>query len=112
MKENHATGAGKMENRKTVDQNTHRALGLIASRPTLFARQGAVVATWRRYGGRRLGPYFRLAYREAGRQCSVYLGRAGRGVEAARGAWAELQRPLKRHREYRQGPPPTQERAG
>jgi len=91
-----------MENRKSVDQNSHRALGLIASRPTLFARQGAVVATWRKYRGRRLGPYFRLAYREAGRQCSVYLGRASRVVEAVRARLAELQRPLKRSRIYRQ----------
>ncbi|MFH1923443.1 MAG: hypothetical protein ABIP48_26585 [Planctomycetota bacterium] len=90
-----------MENRESVDQNSHRALGLIAARPEVFARQGSVVAIWRRYRGRKLGPYFRLAYREAGRQCSVYLGRAGRVVEAVRGALAELQRPLKRFREYR-----------
>jgi len=91
-----------MENRESVDQNTNRALGLIAARPELFGRQGAVVATWRKYRGRRLGPYFRLAYREAGRQCSVYLGRAGRVVETVRARLAELQRPLKRYREYRQ----------
>ena len=95
-------GPETMENRESVDQNTHRALGLIASRPEIFARRGSVVASWRTYRGRRLGPYFRLTYREAGRQCSVYLGRAGRVVETVRERLAELQGPLKRSRIYRQ----------
>ncbi|HUT90503.1 MAG TPA: hypothetical protein VMY37_13460 [Thermoguttaceae bacterium] len=90
-----------MEKREVVDQKADRALALIASRARLFARQGAVVATWRSYRGRRLGPYWRLAYREAGRQCSVYLGRAGRGVERVRQALAELQGRLRWRRTYR-----------
>lgn len=33
------------------------------------------MTSWRRYGVRRLGPYFRLAWRDAGgRQRSLYLG--------------------------------------
>ncbi len=43
---------------------------------TLFAQQGTVVATWRKYGKSRLGPYFRLTYREGGVQRSIYLGRS------------------------------------
>ncbi len=74
---------------------------MIASRPALFARQGVVVATWRWYRGRRLGPYWRLAYREAGRQCSVYLGRMGEGVRRVRGVLARLQRGLRSRRAVR-----------
>ena len=40
-----------------------------------FAMQGTVVASWRNYKERRLGPYFRLAWRGPdGRQRSRYLG--------------------------------------
>ncbi len=46
----------------------------ILSRATLFTRQGIVVATWRKYGSARLGPYFRLKYYEGSVQRSIYLG--------------------------------------
>jgi len=41
----------------------------------MFARQGSAAAAWRRRGTRTYGPYYRLNYREDGRQQSVYLGR-------------------------------------
>ena len=41
-----------------------------------FAHQGAVVASWQTYRGRRLGPYYWLAFRDSGRQRSIYLGRS------------------------------------
>jgi hypothetical protein len=53
---------------------THPALAILAARPDLFSRQGSVVASWRRRGTRIYGPYYRLAYRDAGRQKSIYLG--------------------------------------
>ena len=87
-----------MENGRAVDQNRHRALRLIASQPALFRRQGSVAASWREYRGRKLGPYYRLAYRHGGRQCSVYLGRAGKLVEQVRAALRRLQGPLSRLR--------------
>ena len=90
-----------MESREVVDQKAARALALIASRPELFVRQGAVVATWRWCKGRRLGPYWRLAYREAGRQCSVYLGRMGEGVQRVRQALARRQGFRRWRRTYR-----------
>ena len=90
-----AGGGGIVEKREVVDQKVDRALGLIAARPGVFARQGAVVATWRPYRGRRLGPYWRLAYRDGGRQRSVHLGRNGPGVERVRQAFARVQRPLR-----------------
>ena len=90
-----------MENPQTVDQTAHRALDLIASQAGLFARQGAVVATWRDYRGRKLGPYYRLAYRENGRQRSVYLGRCPTLVARVREALAAVQAPLRQSRALR-----------
>ena len=92
---------GVPENGDSVDQKAERALGLIAERPELFVRQGAVVATYRWYKGRRLGPYWRLAYREAGRQRSIYLGRMGEGVERVRQALARRRDARRWRRTYR-----------
>lgn len=69
----------------------HKALRLIDQRPRLFAQQGAVVATWRKYKDRRLGPYWRLVYREGGRQRTVYLGRFGPLVRQVRARLRNLQ---------------------
>ena len=66
-----------LENRKSVDQKVakirQRVMDLIAANAELFAQQGAVVESWRKHGGRRLGPYFRLAYRIDGRRRSLSL---------------------------------------
>jgi len=90
-----------LENRESVRQVPHRALRLIAARPAVFVRQGAVVAGWRREGGRRFGPYYHLTFRDAGRQQCIYLGRAGPLVEEVRHALAALRLPLVRRRAYR-----------
>ena len=92
------TGEANPEKRDPVTQKPHRALELIGLRPAAFARQGSVVATWRSYGGRKLGPYYRLVYREEGRQRTVYLGRAGELVDRVRAALAKLQRPIRERR--------------
>ena len=92
------SGEANPEKRDPVTQKPHRALDLIGSHPAVFARQGSVVATWRSYGGRRLGPYYRLVYREEGRQRTVYLGRAGELVDRVRAALAKLQRPIRERR--------------
>jgi hypothetical protein len=104
--------------------NAERALAIIAARPEVFRRQGAVVASWRRRGDKVYGPYYRLSWREDGRQRSVYLGREvelpengshpekgphpnplpkgpkgeGTTVEDIRRALAGLQRPLRERR--------------
>ncbi|MHB1038676.1 MAG: hypothetical protein ACYC0Y_28975 [Pirellulales bacterium] len=67
----------------------------ILDRRAIFARQGSVVATWRTRGGVRFGPYYQLAYREAGRQKSLYLGPSAPLAEQVRGLLAELQQPLR-----------------
>jgi len=76
----------------------HPALALLAARPELFARQGSVVASWRRRGTHTYRPYYRLIYREASRQRSIYLGRAGGLVEEIRGRLRALQAPLRSRR--------------
>jgi hypothetical protein len=91
-----------VEKTGSVDQKANARwervrLQIVARRP-LFARQGAVVAGWRTYRGRRLGPYFRLAYREGGRQRSIYLGRCAELARRVGGLLARLQRPLRDRR--------------
>jgi len=88
----------KLETERLVDQQDHPALALIARRRELFARQGSIVAIWRRRGSRTYGPYYRLCYREGGRQRSVYLGREGALVAQVRQTLADLQRPWREHR--------------
>jgi len=67
---------------------------LVRAQLGLFSRQGAIVATWREHQGRRLGPYYRLAWREEGRQRSFYLGCSTWVVEKARELLARVQREL------------------
>jgi hypothetical protein len=88
-----------MENHDPVNQmekrKFHPALEAIGARRWLFLRQGAVVASWRYYRGRKYGPYYRLAWREDGLQRFVYLGREGPVVAEVRKVLAELHRPLR-----------------
>ena len=90
----------KLEDAAIVDQKPHRALALVAAHSDLFARQGSVVQSWRHVDGKRYGPYYRLTYREDGRQRAVYLGRAGSLVEEVRQRLAALQRPWRQHRAW------------
>jgi hypothetical protein len=92
----------ELENSKGADQLDHPALRLIAARRDVFMRQGHVAETWRRRDGKKFGPYYRLSYRDAGRQCAVYLGRAGELVERVRQALAALQKHLAQHRAFEQ----------
>ena len=70
---------------------------LLAQRDAL-ARRGAVVASWRWYRGRRLGPYFRLSVRIGGRQRSVYLGANRALAEEIAGELASLQARIRERR--------------
>lgn len=73
---------------------------MIRMRPELFMRQGAVVAAWRTYRQRKLGPYFHLVFRDEGRQKSIYLGRPGPLVDEVRQLLAAVQGPLRRRRQF------------
>jgi len=77
-------------------------LDLIQAQPGLFARQGRVVATWRRRGPRKLGPYYELRFRQSGRCRGIYLGRDGPRVQQVRDLLDQLQQPRRRLRHYRQ----------
>ncbi|MEN6452413.1 MAG: hypothetical protein ABFC96_18145 [Thermoguttaceae bacterium] len=90
-----------MAKTQSVDQLDHTAIRLLSARPEQFARQGSVVAAWRCRDGKRFGPYYRLAYRDDGRQASVYLGRAGLIVERVRQMLHTLQQPLRKSRMLR-----------
>ncbi len=68
-------------------------LDVITNNAAIFAHRGTVVATYRTRGTARYGPYFRVAYRIAGRQCSIYLGRSSRLADRARELLAQLQQP-------------------
>jgi len=63
----------------------------ILARPALFAQQGTIVATWRKHGNFRLGPYFRLKYYDGGVQRSIYLGRSQELAQEVRRLLADLQ---------------------
>lgn len=77
-----------MENLDLVDEKDRakleRVRAFVLNRPALFAGRGAVVASWKNWQGKRLGPYYRLAFREDGRQRSLYLGRSEALAEQVR----------------------------
>jgi len=64
----------------------------VRARERVFSRQGTIVATWREHEGRRLGPCYRLAWREQGRQRSLYLGCSPWIAEKVRELLAALQK--------------------
>lgn len=90
-----------MEKSDLVDQKIAEVKRLLASRPDIFLRQGTVVESWREYRGRRLGPYFRLAYRDGNRQGSVYLGRSVQLADAVRTLLNEQHRDQVNQRQLR-----------
>jgi hypothetical protein len=86
--------AGYWKMSKTVDQKLVKRrdvlLAKIREAAPALAATGSIVETWRTYQGRRLGPYYRLAYRESGRQKTIYVGKDAELVAAARSLLEEL----------------------
>ncbi len=76
-------------------------LDFINNNAHTFARCGSVVASYRTRGTARYGPYYRIAYRVAGRQCSIYLGRCKKLAARARMLLARLQQPRDFRRQCR-----------
>ncbi len=72
----------------------------ILSLKLTLARQGAIVPSWRYRAGRKLGPYYRLAYRDQGRQKSIYLGASQALVQKIRALLDEIHRPRERRKEW------------
>lgn len=81
-----------MEICDSVDQRLGKVEQFLAEHGEVLACHGAVVASYRRRGGRRLGPYFKLTCRIGGRQTSVYLGTDGALVHGVRQRLEELRR--------------------
>ena len=73
-------------------------LEFINANAQTFARCGTVVASYRTRGTKRYGPYYRVAYRIAGRQCSIYLGHCKQLADRARQLLAKLQHPRDQRR--------------
>jgi hypothetical protein len=94
----HSSSKPSAENMDLSPSGGHPALALLDARPDIFARRGSVVATSRRRGTRTYGPYYRLSYRDGGRQQSIYLGRASELVEQVRRKLDALQKPLRQRR--------------
>ena len=84
-------GGAMLEFSRVVDQcgspgERIAVLQKILAQAELLRHQGAVVATWRTQRGRTSGPFYRLAYRQGGRQRSIYLGRSA--LLARKAEWA------------------------
>jgi hypothetical protein len=94
--------AAKLENRKSVDQNRNDILRFLSDRPDIFARQGTVRESWRYYGGRRLGPYFKLSYRIGGKQQARYLGSSPEFAAEVRHKLVTMQAELRQQRRRNQ----------
>jgi hypothetical protein len=80
-----------MEIRHFVDQRQLAIERFFAAHGDALARQGSIVATYRRRGNRRLGPYLKLTCRRGERQVAVYLGTDGRFIDTVRERLAQLQ---------------------
>jgi hypothetical protein len=79
---------------QSVDQKSHDLLRFLAEHSDLFAVQGSVQESYRWYQGRQLGPFFRLSFRQAGKQRSRYLGRDPALAAQIESRLQELQAPL------------------
>ncbi len=81
-----------MEKRTFVDQRRGHVEQFIAEHRDQLARQGSLVASWRRRGQQLIGPYYKLTCRSAtGKQVAVYLGPDGALVADVRETLAQLQ---------------------
>ena len=89
-----------VENRDCVAQRLDALLRAVSDDASLL-KQGSLQPSYRYRDGRKTGPYWRLVYREKGRQRSLYLGRRSEVVEAARRILAERQAPGKKERQRR-----------
>jgi len=83
-----------MEILRIVDQRRQAVDAFLRTHAEPLARQGVIVGKWRKRNGRRLGPYFFLAVRDAeGRQRAIYLGRDAELIGDVKKALSALQAP-------------------
>jgi hypothetical protein len=84
---------------RTVDQKRRELFRFLAEHSALFAGQGSIQASYRVYRGRKLGPFFRLSFREGGKQRSQYIGCDRNLAAEIEKQLQKLQEPLLRARE-------------
>ena len=65
----------------------------VLARQELIARGGHLAASWKTYRGKRLGPYYRVEFRETRTRRKIYIGRDQRLAELAGALLEELKRP-------------------
>jgi len=90
-----------LEKQTLVDQRRGRVRAFIEAHQEQLARQGSVVCSYRWRDGRKVGPYYRLAYREGTQQRSLYLGNDMELVTEIRGTLQALQQPKQQQRAVR-----------
>ena len=95
-----------MEKSKFVEEKTTSQWGIISDRilaeKEKFATTGVIVADYPTRCGRRYGPYYRLAYRDQGRQKSLYLGVSETLAHKVALLLDQLQAPGRHRRQIRQ----------
>jgi len=85
---------------KSVDQKRQALTNYLREHADNFARQGSVRATWRMHQGKKLGPFYLLVHREAGRQRTLYIGADRALADEVQQQLAELQAPLRSERAF------------
>jgi hypothetical protein len=96
-----------LENREFVDQKNDQKVEeikrWIEAHRDLLSRQGTVVESYRNYRGRKLGPYYKLAYRDRdGRQRALYLGTSAELAQQVRALLRKCQAGMHEQRKMHQ----------
>ena len=89
----------QLEKNDPVGQKRAELLGFVTGHMDIFGRQGSVHESWRRYQGKTLGPFFRLSFRQEGKQRSRYLGSDRAFALEVRKLLRDLQAPLRQQRD-------------
>ena len=89
----------QLEKNDPVAQKRADLLRFIRGHADLFGRRGSVHASWRRYHGKQLGPFFRLSVRQGRKQRSRYLGTDRAFALEVHNLLRELQAPLRQQRD-------------
>jgi hypothetical protein len=95
---NHPREVYALEIRHFVDQRRQRIGNFIDAHAEQLTHQGTIVSSFRCRGGQRVGPYYRLTFREGRNQRSLYLGNDMDLIAEARTVLQELQRPYRERR--------------
>jgi hypothetical protein len=68
-----------------------KTINFILDNSLIFSATGVITCNWRYYCNRRIGPYFRLVFRQQNRQKSIYLGRSEELAQVVRNLLINLQ---------------------